>query len=522
MASKSPRNRAPSVKGRRTTARKPAREVVSKRAAKKTASMPDRDRANAPGLATVRFYCQGIGDAHLLRFEKSDGSPFWMLIDCGIHTSILNGNRKIDEVVADIEACVGANRRNGKKPRIDVIVGTHEHWDHISGFHTAREAFGKFDVGEVWLGWTEDPEDPQAAAFDRFKGNALTALQGAQARLAGVADDGHMAMMRAGIDGLLGFHFGAKGEKTRAAREALVALGNGNVRYVEPADKPITLPGLPNLRIYVLGPPRDESLIAVRERKSEMYGLGASSRQADALINAFGASSYAAQDLATPFDADIGSDLDRLIQGSAIDTDPAERKASKLLTTSYLAKDEAYRRIDNDWLGVSSDLAIQLDNRTNNSSVVLAFEFIDSGRVMLFAADAQVGNWLSWQNVSWKVDGKTVTAHDLLARTVLYKVGHHGSENATLKQKGLELMVDKDLTAFIPTNKDDAERVRWGAMPFNEILDALHRRAGKRVVRADDAWLLNGKAPFRTPSGSIQRVSVDPDKRGLWVELDIA
>jgi hypothetical protein len=94
--------------------------------------------------------------------------------------------------------------------------------------------------------------------------------------------------------------------------------------------------------------------------------------------------------------------------------------------------DQSWRRIDTDWLGVSSDLAIQLDSKTNNSSLVLAFEFVDSGRVLLFAADAQVGNWLSWQKLTWNVDGRTVSGPDLLARTVYYKVGHHGSHTRYL------------------------------------------------------------------------------------------
>lgn len=37
-----------------------------------------------------------------------------------------------------------------------------------------------------------------------------------------------------------------------------------------------------------------------------------------------------------------------------------------------------------------------------------------------------------------------VTAHELLARTVFYKVGHHGSHNATLRALGLELMTNED------------------------------------------------------------------------------
>jgi len=39
-------------------------------------------------------------------------------------------------------------------------------------------------------------------------------------------------------------------------------------------------------------------------------------------------------------------------------------------------------------------MALQLDNDTNNTSVALAIEFTDSGKVLLFPADAQVGSWL--------------------------------------------------------------------------------------------------------------------------------
>ena len=61
---------------------------------------------------------------------------------------------------------------------------------------------------------------------------------------------------------------------------------------------------------------------------------------------------------------------------------------------------------------------------------------------MLFPADAQVGNWLSWQSVKWPVGANEVKATDLMARTVYLKVAHHGSHNATLglEQHGLELM----------------------------------------------------------------------------------
>jgi len=41
-----------------------------------------------------------------------------------------------------------------------------------------------------------------------------------------------------------------------------------------------------------------------------------------------------------------------------------------------------------------------LQSATNNTSLVLAIE-LEDGDVMLFAGDAQVGNWLSWQDLTW-------------------------------------------------------------------------------------------------------------------------
>jgi len=466
----------------------------------------------APSRATIRFYCQGIGDCHLLRFQKEGGDDFWMLIDCGIHTSISGGAETIDAIVADIAS---------ETDRLDVVVGTHEHWDHISGFLTAREAFAGFEVGEVWLGWTENPQDAQAQAFDRFKGAALSALQGVQMRLDGV-EASSLKAVRDGIGSLMGFHFGAKGEKVRAARDALQALNDKHVRYLEPSSRPLVIPGLPNLRIYVLGPPRDESFISIRTRKSEMYGLGAALARADALAAAVGPEFADGAEEALPFDPSMGWDLTSMLGGTVDPGDENARRVHGLLVDHYLDRPE--RRIDADWLGSGAELAIQLDDRTNNSSLVLAFEFVDTGRVMLFTADAQVGSWLSWQDLAWKVDDVTVTGPELLARTVMLKVGHHGSENATLEGKGLELMTDPDLSAFIPTNQKDAKNVKWGAMPFKPILDALSLRAGKRVLRADDPWPQQkggARAPFRVPSGAIKalRRSQTP---GLWIEMDLS
>ena len=133
------------------------RKIVRKASAGKAAPAkrgnPRRASAAAAGSAAsvrIRFYCQGIGDCHLLRFERP-GGPFWMLIDCGVHSSVTNGTTTIREIVDNILSLTR---------RLDVIVLTHEHWDHNSGFFSASDKFEQFEVGEVWLGWTENGADP--------------------------------------------------------------------------------------------------------------------------------------------------------------------------------------------------------------------------------------------------------------------------------------------------------------------------------------------------------------------------
>lgn len=501
----------------------------------------------APKGFTVRHYCQGIGDCHLLKFPKADGNPFWMLIDCGIHTSISGGAQLMDEIVADILELTSG--------RLDVVVLTHEHTDHNSGFLASADRFAHIKVGEIWMAWTESGTDAQARELDKFKQQALSALADTSQRLNAASNLSlGMKSLRSGVDALLDFNFGAKGETVRALREAAEALAPEHIKYYEPSDPPISIKGLPNLRVYVLGPSRDEKYLSITERVSEMYHIsGGGDRQiAHTLSCAFAATSAGAnlQDPTAPFDPSVGSKLNELgasLATSGPDSSPIQRFAydhyygaasthghavrsrRPKKATDANESDQSWRRIDHDWLSASADLAMQLDNKTNNTSLVLAFELIDTQRVFLFAADAQVGSWLSWENTEWALSGgDVVTGPDLVARTVYYKAGHHGSHNATLESKGLELMTNEDLSAFIPTNEEDAKRVGWGEMPFHGILTALKAHCGKRVIRADDEWLLGTKTPFKVPSGSIRAIRSGPGKsddenpRRRWVEIDLS
>lgn len=152
---------------------------------------------------------------------------------------------------------------------------------------------------------------------------------------------------------------------------------------------------------------------------------------------------------------------------------------------------DKWRKIDPEWLRSAEDLAIKLDNYTNNTSLVLAVELVKSGKVLLFPGDAQAGNWRSWKDLKfeWEENGKklTKTGEQLLKKTVFYKVGHHGSHNATINAGGFEFMKDKELVAMIPVDQITAKRKNGWVMPYGPLLKALHEKTRGKVLIADES-----------------------------------
>ena len=142
-------------------------------------------------------------------------------------------------------------------------------------------------------------------------------------------------------------------------------------------------------------------------------------------------------------------------------------------------------RDDRDWLQDTSGFALLLDRAVNNSSLVLAIELEPGGDVLLFAADAQVGNWMSWLDLKWDMDGRTVTGPDLIARTIAYKVGHHASLNASLAENGVAKM-DQLRFSLVPVDAQEAIARKWGNnIPYPKLLDALTKSGRATVLRSD-------------------------------------
>lgn len=386
---------------------------------------------------------------------------------------------------------------------LDVVVGTHEHWDHLSGFTQAKEVFAGIQIREVWFSWAENPKDPDARKLDKYKGDAAAALAVAAI---GLRDAEGLDDVANGIDSLLGFVFDADGDKVRTAREALRSHPSVEVvRHLEPGTL-APLPEVPSVRAYVLGPPRDTALLGIEDIVSETYSFGGTSLAVAPLANAVSLNCGGLRiddDPAAPFDGSVGQPMDRLMAG---DWPNNPDSSVSFFWDHYVGPEgdstQDWRRIDYVWLTGAVEIALQLDGRTNNTSLVIALEIVETGRVLLFAADAQIGNWMSWDKIGFPSaeDRPATTAEELIRRTVFYKVGHHGSRNAT-RATALEHMDSSMLVAFSPTDEALAAKVGWKDFPAPKTSQRIRELTSGRFFPADAPWIKDASKPCPVEKG---------------------
>jgi len=444
--------------------------------------------ANSPSRLRVRMYRHGLGDCFLLTLPMDSGKPFYMMIDCGVVLGTQQPAAIMTDVVENIASVTGGE--------IDLLVATHEHWDHVSGFIQAKDTFDKkIKVKQAWFAWTENPKDPLANQLRAERRSTENALRMAVTKLNafGATESADR------VNNLMGF-FGATAGSTSTALANLKTMAGENQRFCLPGEAPISIDGLPNARFWILGPPRDEKLLKKSNPQSgDAYGMAADAEaflQA-ALTRGMGAAASVENEdtRGNPFDNLYEIPLTRAEHipffehhyfGESTDGSLYDRRGGAKKTGQEI-RTQDWRRVDSSWLEASEAMALQLDSATNNTSLVIAIELIDTGEILLFPGDAQAGNWLSWQDLKWSMpDGKTVTGPNLLARTIFYKVGHHGSHNATLRAKGLELMVNDALIAMVPVNHDMAVKKRWGMMPLPDLMSRLEEKTFGRLLRIDD------------------------------------
>jgi hypothetical protein len=239
-----------------------------KMATKKRANKPVKNVVPKPARKiTVRMYRQGLGDCFLIALPQTGTSPFYIMIDCGVILGTPDAASKMQNVVQDI---INTTKGDGKKGHINLLLATHEHWDHLSGFNQAKDLFANLEVDDVWLAWTEDPKDDLAKRLRSEHQAMRLAVASACARMRFGGGQPSAA------DALMEF-FGAAGQgSTGDALKVVRSLIKGkDPRYCRPTDDPVELKGA-GARLYILGPPHDEKAIKrYNPSKShpETYGI---------------------------------------------------------------------------------------------------------------------------------------------------------------------------------------------------------------------------------------------------------
>jgi hypothetical protein len=386
------------------------------------------------------MYRVGFGDCFLVSFPGSRH----VLIDCGVHA--LGDIKTLDDVLADIATTT--------KRRLAVIVMSHAHEDHIAGFARGEELFRTFEIGEIWLPWTENPNDQHARELRQHQAALFDALAE---------------------------HFGARPPSAEvgavlanaAVRRNTVALDNlragfgtdAHVSWFAKDDELDEVGGIPGLAVRFLGPPRDEAFLKKMDPpKPERY-LRVGANGSPEWVNGL-----------SPFDKDKWAepgDDDGLL---------STRQRNALRNAAELSPDA---------------LAFALDRALNNTSLVCLFSF--RGQSMLFPGDAQYGNWKAWLEAE--------DAPDILGGLGFYKVAHHGSENATPKT-ALEGMRTGRFAAMLST-----QSIPWPSIPYPKLMTALERQTNQRVIRSDSLPVPNapeGPVVPRLPKGFR--------KGRLWVD----
>jgi len=405
----------------------------------------------------IRMYNVGFGDCFLLRLPTADGERR-MLVDCGWHSQ---GRGAYDdkELVKQIAIDAGGS--------IDVVVATHRHQDHISGFGET-DLWAGIGVEEVWLPFTAGPPeagDPHGlASWNRLLESAdhLVDANGALKERATQAMAAHSQAQRDEVAFLL---WNARANKpgienlTRGMRRR---DGTPALRRYLPADgkdvpAAFTSEALPGARIHVLGPSRDPKYRRKTDTLPPGWGL------------VDDGSLGARQSMRSPFGDEWAIPQDQL---------PRRRPF----------KDESLAGIR----GFNDDLLVAAraaDGFLNGESLVLLIE-LGSAR-LLFTGDAEVSSWT-----------KILETPDLLALAAgatFLKVGHHGSHNAT----PIAFLRDH-LAARVPamiSTQQGTEPFRNG-IPLEEIFETMtakemsHVRSDRSSAAADpfivdsqDRWI---------------------------------
>ncbi len=425
----------------------------------------------------IRMYQVGFGDCFLVSLEYDAPLPDGraerhLLIDYGSTRSAREGRAK--GRMGDVAPLI-KEHTHGK---LDVLVLTHRHKDHLYGFSVNASADVVRDLKPelVLRSWTEDPDLTEDADGPAIAGDAAP-VGAASARFARALSEAQDAVGR--LAASPGLHAGLKAAAEEELKNAdaielldeLSAPDKG--RYLFAGADAGTAAVVPGLEVTVLGPPTVEQDARVAQQDEE---------DPEYWMQALHASLHRAAADATPDGTNPAPSV-------RVGPGPVRWLIERLCSQKTHSVTRLVRK---------------LDDALNNTSLILLLEV--GGLTMLFPGDAQIENW------QFTLERLTADPQlkQKLAGIDLYKVGHHGSRNATPRSLHA-LWVDRPdtlppLTALMSTRPEVHGETEATAVPRKTLVTALQQVA--TLISTDD---LDQGQPFveivsSTAGGPFTRV----------------
>lgn len=429
----------------------------------------------------VRMYRIGFGDFFLLTVP-GNGGPAHILIDCGVHAANINS---IGDCVQDLKKATGN--------RLALVILTHYHADHMSGFASNYDDFAGFDhVGAVWITNRLDPKDDKHSKFMAQLTSVATQLQ----MHLGARKDPIGEEAQRKVHNALGVALGAAGGGNAKALKLLQEgfKSKPPVFYYQGGDTPFLPPELKgkiDAEILAPSPKTSDGEFSASDNRKEQY-LAAAGDNGVPHVTSAKPFEKAWPAVAGDYPARAFHEFDSGITG----TNPKPSNDGAARMEAMLAN------MQPDVLAAAAD---KLDGTLNNQSLVVLFTC--QGKKLLFVGDAQWGNWAYWlygKAVTGKDPGITARAKEILGSIDFYKVGHHGSTNATPIPAVGAL---NELAAAMCSTAIDAygDPEKKTEVPRTALIDALEAKTKDRLVRSD--WVAAGKvkpvkkAPAKLPDG---------------------
>jgi hypothetical protein len=360
------------------------------------------------------MYRVGFGDFFLVTVPASSGNQH-ILIDCGVFKGT-SGTGDIGSIVEAVEDMYQTT--NG---HLALVIMTHRHADHIAGFSKAPR-FKDFTASMVWMPyWEQFNDNKDSANMLQLDIHSLALNLGMQFRGRQDPDAKEALAQLANATGIEDFSAAATGKKKLSGNAAALDLlknhlgSNGkNVRYYAAGDEAELPDELQDLKATILGPPpkKAKAFLALMDLKK---GVG--------------------QYLDSMNDSDEGP---KAVQPFPREWNAASQKdyPKADLREFPINYKQFVHDVDNAQPDMLAAAASKIENFLNNQSLVVLFEF--GGKRLLFAGDAQGGNWEYWlfktdepQKDPTKAGDVIEASKEILESIDFYKVGHHGSTNAT-------------------------------------------------------------------------------------------